>query len=57
MSIDDGMFSDAIEIAKVIPVHKKGGLNVMDNCRPITLVPASTKIFKHIPKIPITEKF
>ena len=43
-----GMFPDKLKIAKVIPLHKKEDIHTMDNYRPISLLPAISKIFERI---------
>ena len=35
-------------MAKVIPVHKKGSINDFDNYRPISTLPALTKVMGRI---------
>ena len=34
-----GVFPDCFKIAKFIPLHKKGNTNILDNFRPISLLP------------------
>ena len=34
--------------ANVIPVHKKGDMQIIKNCRPVSLLPISSKIFEKI---------
>lgn len=47
-SIETGIFPAKLKIAKVIPVFKKDEKDCFDNYRPISLLPAISKIFEHI---------
>lgn len=47
-SIHSGVFPDSLKIAKVIPVYKKGDKRLLDNYRPISILPALSKIFERI---------
>ena len=39
------MFPEFFKIAKVIPLHKKGNTNILDNFRPIILLPQFSKMY------------
>lgn len=45
-SITSGIYPAHLKIAKVIPIFKKGKDALVDNYRPISLLPASSKIFE-----------
>ena len=47
-SINTGVFPDDLKIAKVIPIFKKNDKNLLDNYRPISILPAISKIFEKI---------
>ncbi len=45
--INNGIFSDKLKIAKIIPIHKKEDETLFTNSRPISLLPAISKIFEN----------
>ena len=47
-ALDHGCFPSDLKIAKVIPIHKSGDTNVMQNYRPISLLTNFAKIFENI---------
>jgi hypothetical protein len=49
-SFKTGIFPSKLKIAKVIPLYKKENENILDNYRPISLLPAISKIFEKIMK-------
>ena len=40
-----GIFPDKLKIAEVVPLFKKGDASVIDNYRPIFLLPSISKLF------------
>ncbi|CAB3993279.1 Hypothetical predicted protein [Paramuricea clavata] len=48
MSLCTGVIPSEWKVAKVIPVHKKGPINDFDNYRPISILPAVTKVMERI---------
>ena len=42
-----GIYPDKLKIAKVVPVYKKGDQYNIENYRPISLLPALSKVFEH----------
>ena len=47
-SLTSGIFPQKWKDAVVIPVFKKGDVNIMDNYRPIALLPVLSKVFEKI---------
>ena len=47
-SIVTESFPSEWKIAKVIPLHKSGPRNLLDNYRPISILPAISKVFEKI---------
>ena len=47
-SLSTGIFPDRLKIANVIPLFKKGDEHILDNYRPILLLPAISKVFEKI---------
>ena len=47
-SLSTGIFPDALKIAKVLPIFKKGQANIFDNYRPISILPAISKVFEKV---------
>ena len=47
-SISTGIFPDKLKIAKVVPVFKKDDIHLPGNYRPISLLPAISKIFEKV---------
>ena len=46
--ITTGIFPDKLKIAKVVPIYKKDDEKIIGNYRPISLLPAISKIFEKI---------
>ena len=47
-SLEDGVFPCELNLADVIPVHKKGFKTDKSNYRPVSLLPALSKIFEKL---------
>ena len=47
-SLCSGIFPDRLKLAKVIPLFKKGDPHILDNYRPISLLPAISKVFEKV---------
>ena len=43
-----GIFPDKLKISRIIPIHKKDDIHIIDNYRPISLLPAISKILEKI---------
>ena len=48
LSIEKGIFPDQLKVAKVTPLFKKGDYALMDNYRPISVLPCFSKILERI---------
>ena len=48
MAIDTETFPFEWKIARVTPLHKKGPRKLLDNYRPISILPVISKIFEKI---------
>lgn len=46
----EGIFPSELKLAKVVPIHKKDDKNKVSNYRPISILPAISKIFEYIIK-------
>ena len=47
-SLSTGIFPDKLKVAKVIPLFKKGDNTIFDNYRPISILPAISKVFERV---------
>ena len=47
-SIKSGIFPDVLKVAKVIPVFKSGSRKLLNNYRPISLLPFLSKMFEKV---------
>lgn len=47
-TIRSGIFPDSLKMARVLPVYKKGDKCLLDNYRPISILPALSKIFERL---------
>ena len=53
--IREGHFPDILKVAKVTPIHKKGEVNDPSNYRPISILPAISKVFELLLKNQLVE--
>ena len=47
-SLNTGIFPDQLKIAKILPIHKKDSAHLLENYRPISLLPVISKIFEKV---------
>ena len=47
-SLCNGIFPDRLKIARVVPLLKKGDQHILDNYRPISLLPVVSKVFQKV---------
>ena len=55
--LNTGTFPDKLKIAKVIPIFKKGGPSLFENYRPISLLPAISKVLEKIIALQLSSYF
>ena len=55
--LNTGTFPDKLKIAKVIPIFKKGDPSLFENYRPISLLPAITKVLEKIIALQLSSYF
>ena len=46
--LDSGIFPSGLQFSQILPLYKKGDANTVNNYRPISSLPAITKIFEMI---------
>ena len=56
-SLCTGIFPNNLKVAKVIPIYKKGDIHDFGNYRPISLLPALSKVFERIVFIQLYDYF
>ena len=56
-TIDSGIFPDKLKIARVLPIYKKDNNSLLENYRPISILPAISKIFEKVILIQINQYF
>ena len=54
-SLRKGIFPSSLKLAKVVPLHKKDSEDNFNNYRPISLLPAFSKIYENIVHLQLTE--
>jgi hypothetical protein len=47
-SLKTGIFPNRLKIAKIMPIHKKDSIHLVENYRPISLLPTISKVFEKI---------
>ena len=47
-SLSTGVFPESLKVSKVIPLYKKSDKAMLDNYRPISILPSISKIFERI---------
>ena len=53
-SFQEGSFPDHLKIARIVPVFKKGDSSLLQNCRPISVLPSFSKIFEKVMVVRLT---
>ena len=54
LSFQTGIFPEKLKIAKVIPVQKSGDLTLLQNHRPVSVLPSLSKIFERAIAVRLT---
>ena len=47
LSLSSGIFPDSWKVARVAPIFKKGPSDERSNCRPISVLPAVSRLFEN----------
>lgn len=55
--ITEGCFPQVLKISMVVPIHKKGSVDDVDNYRPITITPILSKVFENVIKTRLLNYF
>ena len=55
--LNTGTFPDKLKIAKVIPIFRKGDPSLFENYRPISLLPAISKVLEKIIALQLSSYF
>lgn len=55
--IRDSIFPEFLKVARVVPVHKKGPVNSVNNYRPISIIPIFSKILEKVLQSQLTSYF
>ncbi|VEN43205.1 unnamed protein product, partial [Callosobruchus maculatus] len=55
--LEEGCWPDVFKVTKVVPIHKKGDVNDIDNFRPVAIVPLISKILEIILNGQLTNYF
>ena len=56
-SLVTGVFPDKLKIAKVVPIYKKGDERMLENYRPVSVLPSISKIFEKVIHIQLLQHF
>jgi len=56
-SLTTGIFPQDLKIAKIRPVYKKNDDTLLDNYRPISILPSISKVFEKVIHSQINEHF
>ena len=56
-SLEQHIFPNKLKIAKILPVYKKDNKNLLENYRPISILPAISKIFEKVIAKQINQHF
>ena len=56
-SINTGKFPEILKIARIVPVHKKDDETIIANYRPISVLPAISKVFEKAMQLQLSEHF
>ena len=47
-SLESGIFPDKLKIAKVVPIYKKSNEHLLENYRPISVLPSMSKVLERV---------
>ena len=54
LPLSSGIFPNSLKIAKIVPIHKRDDPSLIENYRPISILPAISKILEKLHIIDFT---
>ncbi|XP_045480431.1 uncharacterized protein LOC123684919 [Harmonia axyridis] len=57
LCLKDNIFPKILKVARVVPVHKKGSVQLVNNYRPISIIPLFSKVLERVMQLQLTSYF